>query len=191
VKGYTKITAALAAFVLLFVAIGVSTTGTASAQAASITIVPTSTSALTADGKKNNTACSVITGLSTCVAGDNTYLITVTDASISTKDTAEIETINVTVKNGDLATVTPSNSADGNAKTITLVETNINTNIFTRTVTTKHASTGLVINGQVGRISAVGTATSVVTVPAWDSTAGNDGFANDDPIGQMLCGLSL
>ena len=51
VKGYTKITAALAAFVLLFVAIGVSTTSTVSAQAATITMVPISATVLTADAE--------------------------------------------------------------------------------------------------------------------------------------------
>jgi hypothetical protein len=155
VKGFTKITAALAAFVLLFVAIGVSSTGTASAQAAVITVVPTSPATLsTGDAKANNTTCSVITGTSTCAAGDNTYTISVTDAAANVTD-AEFDTITVTVKNADLATVTPSTATDSNAKTITLLETGAATGVFTRVVTTKHASTGLVFDGATHAVTAV------------------------------------
>ena len=161
-KGYTKITAALVAFVLLFVAIGVSTTDTASAQAATITVVPTSGTTLTTDAQKNNTACSVITGLSTCAAGDNTYTITVTD-SAANLIAAELETVTVTVKNADLATVTPSTATDSNAKTITLLETGANTGVFSRLVTTKHASTGLVLDGATHAVTAVAS-TTVFTV---------------------------
>ncbi len=161
VKGYTKITAALAAFVLLFIAIGVSTPGTASAQAATITIVPTSATTLTADAKKNNTACSVITGTSTCAAGDNTYTITVTDAAANLI-AAEYEVVTVTVKNADLATVTPSTATDSNAKTITLRETGAATGVFTRLVTTKHASTGLVLDGATHAVTAVTDASNFV-----------------------------
>lgn len=177
-KGFTKITAALAAFALLFVAIGIGTTSTVSAQAATITVVPTSGTTLTTDAKKNNTTCSVITGLSTCAAGDNTYTITVTDAAANVAAT-EIETVTVTVKNADLATVTPSTATDSNAKLITLKETGVNTGVFSRLVTTKHASTGLVRNNGVGRVSA-STSTTSSTVLAWDNVAGNDGINNDD-----------
>ncbi len=178
VKGYTKITAALAAFVLLFIAIGVSTPDTASAQAATITIVPTSPSTLTTDAKKNNTTCSVITGLSTCAAGDNTYTITVTDAAANTA-AAEFNTVEVTIKNADLATVTGKWAPDANAKTITLLETAIDTGIFTRLVTTKHASTGLIFNGGNGRVSA-STSTTSSTVLSWDNVAGNDAISGND-----------
>ncbi len=179
-KGYTKITAALAAFVLLFVAIGVSTTGTVSAQAATIGVVPTSAATLSAgDTKKNNTACSVITGLSTCAAGDNTYTITITDAAGGADDADELDVITVTVKNADLATVTPSTSPDGNAKTITLLETGVDTGVFSRLVTTKHASTGLMIDGHIGKVLSSSSTTST-TVRAWDNIAANDGINNDD-----------
>jgi len=181
VKGYTKITAALAAFVLLFVAIGVSTTGTVSAQAATITVVPSSGTTLSSgDTKKNNTACSVISGVgATCASGDNTYLITVADAAGGADDVDELDFVTVTVKNADLATVTPSTSPDSNAKTITLVETGVDTGVFTRLVTTKHASTGLLFNGGVGKITTATNATTN-TVLAWDNVAGNDGINNDD-----------
>jgi len=179
VKGYTKITAALAAFVLLFIAIGVSTTGTVSAQAASITVVPSTGTTVTADGKKNNTVCSVATTTG-CVAGDGTYVITVNDQGRTSDDT-RMETITVTVKNGDLATVTPAYAADGNAKTITLVETDIATDIFTRTVTTKHASTGLQGDFPVAEVTTA-TSTTEFIVLGWDDTAGNDSIDGNDPI---------
>jgi len=178
VKGYTKITAALAAFVLLFVAIGVSTTGTVSAQAATITVVPTSPTTLSAgDTKKKDQTCSVISGVGvTCAADDNTYTITVTDAA-GNADAAHMETASVTVKNADLATVTPSTSADGNAKTVLLRETDVNTGIFTRLVTTKYASTGLMFDGNthgatVPTVSAM-SSTTVFTVKEWDNVANN------------------
>ena len=177
-KGYAKLTAALAAVVMLFIAIGVSSTAQVSAQAATVTIVPTSATTLTTDAKKDNTACSSTGVTSACSTDDRTYTITVTDASKNTV-ADELNYVVVTVKNADLATVTPKKAADSNAKQITLYETGVNTGIFNRLVTTKHASTGLVVDGGVGKVTAVAS-TTVYTVPAWDSTAGNDGISNDD-----------
>jgi len=177
VKGYAKLTAALAAVVMLFIAIGVSSTTQVSAQAATITVVPTSGTTLsTGDTKKNNTACSVISGVgATCAAGDNTYTITVTDAAANLIAT-DFETVSVTVKNADLATVTPSTATDSNAKTITLLETGVNTGIFNRLVTTKHASTGLVLDGGVHVVTAVAS-TTVFTVATLADPTFVDGTA--------------
>jgi len=167
--------------VMLFIAIGVSSTGTVSAQTATITVVPTSPATLsTGDTKKNNTACSVITGLSTCAAGDNTYLITVNDQGRTSLDT-HIETITVTVKNADLATVTPSTGPDGNAKTITLIETDVATDIFTRTVTTKHASSGLQHDSPPIEVTTASN-TTTFTALGFDETAGNDSVDGNDII---------
>jgi len=180
VKGYAKLTAALAAVVMLFIAIGVSSTAQVSAQAATITVVPTSATTLaTGDTKKNNTACSVISGVgATCTSGDNTYKITVNDQGRTSDDT-RMETITVTVKNADLATVTPSYAADSNAKVITLLETNIATDIFERVVTTKHASTGLQHDVPVAEVTTA-TNTTTITVLGYDNVAGNDSVDGND-----------
>ena len=146
-KGYTKLTAALAAFVLLFIAIGVSTP-TASAATVVLSVSPTSATTLAStDKQKNNTICSS----STCVtSGDSEFRVTVTDSGANLSAT-EIDTITVSVKNADLATVTPASSRDANAKTITLTEvvsTSVftkanNTGVFSRVVSSKHGSTDL------------------------------------------------
>jgi len=151
VKGYAKLTAALAAVVMPFIAIGVSTTSTVSAQTAVMTITPTSAVSFSAgDTKKNNTICSTTAVPSTCAADDGTFLIAVTHSTANGAST-EVDTIEVSVKNMDLAIITPSTSTDSNAKKITLLESAsvtdttpaVNTGIFTRIVKSKHASTGL------------------------------------------------
>ncbi|MCH8939876.1 MAG: hypothetical protein IIC27_01960, partial [Chloroflexi bacterium] len=134
-KGYTKLTAALAAFVLLFIAIGVSTTGTASAQGVILTVTIGTTTNLGSDGKTDNTICSTTAPPSTCSATDGTFLISVTDTAATT--------VTVDVKNTDLATVGDGTGQDDNKKNITLIEIG-SSKVFTRMVRSKKASTGLV-----------------------------------------------
>ena len=181
-KGYWKLTAALAAFVMLFIAVGVSTQGTAFADAGvTLTVTPTSGSTLTSDGKLNDTICSNsgIAG-SACLAADGTFTITVHNSAAATQALV-IETITVSVKNVDLATVTPPTGVDSNPKTITLVETGVDTHIFSRLVRSKHASTGLtadVTNKPTPLADDVGT----VEVKAF---TGNTLTATYNPVGSL------
>jgi hypothetical protein len=204
VKGFTKITAALAAFVLLFVAIGVSSTGSVAAQSAAISITPLSASALGAtDTRKNDTICSNLgaVGAKCATAGDNTFVIRVVDGGVGAGGanvSVDIQDrVLVTLKNGDLATVTPATAADSNAKTISLIEVTdassttatlvgaINTGIFARVVTSKHASTGLKGNLGAGQLAttalpliggtAIVTTASATSITSldWDTNAAN------------------
>jgi len=125
---------------------------TVQAQAATLTVTP---SATTDVATENTYICAK------CGGTDAQFTISVTDAAQNTSATT-LQTVTVTVKNLELGTLGTLATADSNPKTVTLVETGVNTSVFTRVVAGANASSGLVSDKLTGTADGGSNATTLV-----------------------------
>jgi len=124
VKNIWKLAGGIAAIAMLVVAFGFMPSNNNVVQAATLTVVPVSSTDVATE---NTRICAV------CGGDDSKFLITVVDAAADVAAGKE-DTITVTVKNLELGTLGTVSTPDSNAKTITLLETGHSTDTFTRVV---------------------------------------------------------
>jgi hypothetical protein len=147
-----KLTTGVIALVLLLGVFG-GYQNSVQAAAASLTMVPV----VSANKSTENTNI-----CAKCAGTDAQFTITVTDSNANASATA-LEVLTVKVTNSDLGTLGTVTTADSNPKNVTVVETGVNTGIFTRVVTGANKTTGLVSDSIAGVADAGSTTTVMVS----------------------------
>jgi len=132
---------------------------TAQAQSATLTVTPV---ASTDVATENTTICAK------CGSTDAQFTISVTDSN-SNSSAATKQIIDVTVKNLELGTLGAVATSDSNPKTITLLETGVNTGVFERVVTGVNLTSGLVSNKLTGAADS-GSSTTLTVDDALNSS---------------------
>ncbi len=157
---FWKYTGALAAVALLIAAFGVLPQPTAVAQSATLTVIPVSSTDV---ATQNINICAK------CGGDDARFTITVTDSDQNDSATV-LDTVTVTVKNAELGTLGTATTPDSNPKTITLLETGVNTGIFTRVAKAVNLTSALVSDKITGTADAGSDANTLEDAALNDAT---------------------